>query len=140
MVSITPSSGSPADSRAALERELRRVDDRLRSLALKRLSAPLPRQQVSVAQATWTLAQLLADAAAGIESRSEPHPPAPRALPTLREHALADQLAVVGTDVVLAAAGLADDVEVWDHAVRRPLVEVLAAAAEAVVALRRVLP
>jgi hypothetical protein len=132
-----PSSGE--DARAQLARELRRTGDRLASLSLARLSGPTSGHE-SLAVRVRETAQRLADAAAGIEARDRPRPPAPRPLPTLREHALADQLAVTGTDVWLASVGLAHDVPVWDHAVRRPLGEVLTDTCEAVAALRRALP
>ncbi|HSF26003.1 MAG TPA: hypothetical protein VLC50_00645 [Actinomycetes bacterium] len=137
LTSTDPASGE--DARAGLERELRRTCDRVATLTLARLTAAAPAAD-SPADRVRETAQRLVEVAAGIEAREAPSPPVPRGLPTLRAHALADQLAVTGTDVLLVAAGLPDEASVWDHAVRRPLAEALAGALEAVVALRRALP
>jgi len=137
LTSTDPPSGEAA--RGGVERELRRTCDRVATLSLARLSASTPGHESLAARVRQT-AQRLADVAAGIEARDHVMAPPYVVKPNLREHALADQLAVTGTDVWLAAEGLADDVQVWDHAVRRPLVEVLSDTREAVAALRRSLP
>ena len=137
LTSTDPASGEVPRER--LERELRRTCDRIATMTLARLTAVTPGVGSSVDAVRGT-AQRLVEIAAGIEGRDALGPPEPRVLPTLRAHGLADQLAVTGTDVLLVSDGLADDVQVWDHDVRRPLADVLAEALEAVVALRRALP
>ena len=85
-----------------LERELERVVDRVRHLALGRLAQPAP-PWASRELAARETAQLLADAAAELEGAP------PRRLPQLHASALGDQLAVTGRDVLLAArSGAAD--------------------------------
>lgn len=80
-----------------LPREVTRLADRLRSLTDVRLSRPLP-PYGSRADAAHAVAQLMADAAATLDG--EPR----RAVPRLTDFAVADQVAVTGTDLVSAAA------------------------------------
>ena len=91
---------SPADRYAA---DLERTVDRLRSLALHRLSADFT-PEATRADAARDLVQRLADAAADLVG--EPR----RDVPRLADAAVGDQLAVVGRDLLDAAdsAGRAD--------------------------------
>ena len=106
-----------------LAREVDRVADRLRVLAPQRLAAtadPYGRSVAAVASAT---AQLLADAAAALEAPGRGR----RELPQLPGHALGDQVAVTGHDLLSALA------EHPDEGVTR-------SALASLQALRRVLP
>lgn len=79
--------------------EVERLADRLRALSDVRLARPLP-PHPSRADAARAVAQLLADRAAQLEGRQ------PRELPRLPDLAVGDQVAVTGTDLVLAAAAV----------------------------------
>ena len=79
-----------------LAREVTRLADRLRSLTDVRLGRPLP-PYGSRADAAHAVAQLMADAAATLAG--EPR----RTVPRLNDFAVADQVAVTGTDLVTAA-------------------------------------
>jgi hypothetical protein len=89
----------------ALRIEVRRVADRLRSMSEERLTRPFP-PHASRAAAGLALAQLLADSSAALEGAP------PRRVPDLGPLAVGDQVAVTGTDVVTAAAGVPDDPQV----------------------------
>lgn len=91
----------PTDPVERLALEVRRVADRLRSLSLTRLAAPLP-PYASRADAGHALAQRLADAAAGLEG----HPR--RAVPRLGDESVGDQVAVTGADLVRIAPDAPD--------------------------------
>jgi hypothetical protein len=80
--------------------------------------------------------QALADAAAGIEGRDAPAPPADRAVPVLSVFALADQVAVTGGDLTAAGAGLDPATPIWSGGARRPLLDVLEALSERVERVR----
>lgn len=86
----------PQEPRARLAWEVERVADRLRSLSLARLAAPLP-PDASRADAAHGLAQRLADAAADLEGRERID------VPRLGDHVVGDQVAVTGQDLVAAA-------------------------------------
>lgn len=89
----------PAPAPTAAERfdaELARTVDRVRGLALTRLEAGFAPEPTR-ADAVRAVAQLMADAAAGLEG--EPR----RELPRTAVHAVGDQLAVCGHDLRLAA-------------------------------------
>ncbi|GAA0636579.1 hypothetical protein GCM10009547_46090 [Sporichthya brevicatena] len=98
------------------------IADRLRRMPESRLRR--------VADAAHALAQDLADAAAGVESRVADVPPALRPVPTLSVFAVADQVTVTAHDLTAAAAGLDPGTDVWWEGARRPLGDVLAALAE----------
>ena len=82
-----------ADARDRLERELRRVADRLRTLGVARLERAGEDGRSPAARAHET-AQTLADLAADACGRRR------RALPVLPAHAVADQVTVTGTDLL----------------------------------------
>lgn len=109
-MSLLDADPAPTDPRR-IELELSRVCDRLRSMALTRLSAR--RDGVtSPAAAAFALAQELADATARVESRSC------GSLPELADPAAADVLAVCGHDLVAALRCLPpgparDDLNRW---------------------------
>lgn len=118
-----------AQLREELAREERRVVDRLRGLSLDRLGRA-PADGPAPAHAARACAQALADVAADLEAGPR------RPVPVLAAHAAADQVAVTAHDVAQAAAGHAPADVVGD----RTAVDALAAAVDAVVALRRALP
>jgi hypothetical protein len=89
-----------------------------------------------VADAGRELAQALADAAAGVEGRHDPAPPASRPVPVLSVFAVADQVAVTGHDLAAAGAGLDPATAVWSDGVRQPLQDVLKALAARVEGVR----
>jgi hypothetical protein len=78
------------------EADLERTVDRLRGLALARLSAPFE-PEATRADAAHALAQRLADLAADVAG--QPH----RVVPRLADHAAGDQVAVCGRDLLDAA-------------------------------------
>ena len=129
----TDESGSPLpDTQSYLISHL--LDDcanRLRRLPESRLN--------KVAGSARDLAQLLADAAQGIENRTDERPPEPRTVPTLSIFALGDQLAVTAGDLAAAARGLGPAELVWWRAAREPLETVLQAAHGAAEHLRQAL-
>jgi hypothetical protein len=69
---------------------------------------------ISRAGAGHQLAQLLADATAGIAGRSADTVPASRPVPIIDMFALGEQIAVTGHDLVLELEGLPDRELVWD--------------------------
>jgi hypothetical protein len=88
-----PGGSSHDDARNRLDRELRRVADRLRTLGVARLERAGEDGRSPAARAHET-AQALADLAADACKRGR------RALPVLPAHALADQVTVTGTDLL----------------------------------------
>jgi len=86
--------GSDDDPRARLDRELRRVADRLRTLAPARLERS-GEDGGSPATHAHEAAQALADLAADAQGRGR------RAVPVLPAHALADQVTVTGNDLLV---------------------------------------
>lgn len=123
---------------AELAADVRRVADRLRSLSQARLAAALP-PHPSRAAAARAVAQVLADAAQGIEERTAAGEPTWRVVPELSDFAVGDQLAVTGHDLLAAADGLPVDAQVWTRAGRRPVGEVVGDAAGRLAELRRAL-
>jgi hypothetical protein len=115
--------------------EVRRLADRLRSLSDTRLARPLP-PHASRADAAHDLAVHLAVAGQGVEERAAPRPPGWRTVPRLDDFAVGDQVAVTGTDLARAAAGLPAAEPVWTPAGRRPLGEVVTEAARRLRELR----
>jgi hypothetical protein len=106
-----------------LRLEVARTADRLRTMSLVRLGAPLPAGS-SRAGAALALAQELADAAARLAGRPR------RLLPALPEPSAGDVLAVCGLDLAEEAAARAGEPAAQ---------EACRAAVTALVALRRVL-
>lgn len=90
----------PTAPRERVEVELARVVDRLRSMSLARLAAPLPPYD-SRADAAHALAQRLADAAAAVAGQPS------RPLPRLGDPVVGDQVAVTGHDLLAATAAAA---------------------------------
>lgn len=84
-----------------VSRELVRVADRLRVIGPRLAARDAPDAAASLEPARQVL-QALADLAAGAEGRS------PRVVPQLAPHALADQVLVLGHDVVQAALATRD--------------------------------
>ncbi len=118
-----------------LEWELSRLADRLRSLSDVRLGGPFPPHE-SRAVAALDLAQLLADAAQGVEERACLQPPVSRVVPDLGVFALGDQVAVTGRDLVAATVDADPDIEVWIAGRRIRAREVIATMTESVRSLR----
>lgn len=112
-------SGAGAGERYAVQ--LGRTVDRLRSLAIARLSAPFEPEPTR-ADAAHRLAQRLADVAAGLDGGGS------RSLPRLADPAVGDQVAVCGHDLLDAAAA---------HGDREQAEAVLVAAAADLLDLRR---
>ena len=83
----------PPEDPARLERESGRTADRLRSLSLVRLAAPLPDGR-SRGAAAIALAQAMADRAADLAGRSR------QQLPDLPDASAGDAIAVCATDLV----------------------------------------
>jgi hypothetical protein len=81
------------DLRERLDRELRRVTDRLRTLDVGRLERPGPDGRTPAEQA-HDAAQALADLAADAVRRGR------RSVPVLPAYAVADQVAVTGHDLL----------------------------------------
>jgi hypothetical protein len=129
-----------------LGRDIERVSDRLRGLSDARLAAVAP-PYASRAAAARATAQVLADAAAGLEATDMPaghgagsaDVPVWRELPELIDLSAGDQVAVTGHDLLAAAKSAAPDEHVWRRHGRRTAQEVLTDAAEALAALRRLL-
>jgi hypothetical protein len=90
----TSQDGSEDESRARLDRELRRVADRLRTLGPARLERA-GEDAASTATLAHEAAQALADLAADAQGRGR------RAVPVLPAHALADQVTVTGNDLLV---------------------------------------
>ena len=127
------------DLRRALEREVARVADRLRELGQARLQQPVG-EHASRAEAGRWVAQALADAAQELEAATNGTLPGRRELPRLSDFAVGDQVAVTGTDLLLAYAAVPPDAAVPspEPAPRTPD-EVLAAALSALRDVRRLL-
>lgn len=123
----------PTEPRARLTWEIDALADRYRGLSQARLRGALPSpvaftrpaagtgghepadgSRVSRAGAGHRLAQLLADAAAGVAGRAADVPPASRPVPIIDLFALGEQIAVTGHDLVLELEGLQDRELVWD--------------------------
>ncbi|MGQ7294822.1 hypothetical protein [Quadrisphaera sp. KR29] len=85
------------------ERELGRVLTRLAALGPSRLSRSAGEGRPAPAELVRPALQELADAAAAAEGRE------PRSVPALADRALGDQLAVLGRDLLTAAAATGDD-------------------------------
>jgi hypothetical protein len=128
----------PAGLPERLAAEVARVSERLRTMPLARLSAPLPPYQ-SCAEAAHALAQRLATGAQGIEDRGSPDPPRWRQVPRLADHAVGDQVAVTGRDLLDALATADPGCEVWTPAGRRGVAEVVEELVGALGELRRAL-
>ncbi len=124
--------------RAELAVDVRRVSDRLRSLSHARLREPVP-PFPSRAAAGLEAARVLAVAAHGIEERAGADEPSWRQLPELADFAVGDQVAVTGQDLLAALEGLDPAETVWASATRRPARNVVAEAAAALAATRRLL-
>lgn len=127
-------SAPSGDLRERLVTEVTRVSDRLRSMSLSRLEAPLPPHTSRVA-AAHSVARTLTLLAQGVEERERDYP-SYRELPEADALTAADQLAVCGHDLVLASAGLADDTPVWSGMTRSTVGAVLAEADAALRLLR----
>jgi hypothetical protein len=125
-------------ARDRLATDVRRVADRLRSLSPARLAAQAP-PHASRATAARVTAQVLADAAQGIEERDRDDEPIWRSLPTLHDFTVGDQVAVTGHDLLTAAAAVAAAEPVWAHGARRTAQEVFADAARRLEELRGLL-
>lgn len=121
-----------------LGRDIDRMSDRLRGLSEARLAAAAP-PHASRAAAARATAQTLADAAAGLEARADPMAPTWRTLPELGDLAAGDQLAVTGHDLLTAAQQAGPDDHAWARHGRRSAHQMLAEAAAALTALRRLL-
>jgi len=119
-----------------LGRDIERVADRLRGLSEARLAAAAP-PHASRAAAARATAQVLADAAAGLEAGAGL--PRWRELPVLIDLSAGDQVAVTGHDLLAAARSAAPDDPVWARDGRRTAHDVLAEAADGLAALRRLL-
>ena len=89
----------PAAVREALEADLRRVVDRLRTLSPAQLAGAVGAHP-SRAAGGRAVAALLAVAAQGIEERSSGVEPRWRPLPELSDFAVGDQVAVTGKDLL----------------------------------------
>jgi hypothetical protein len=113
--------------REELPAVLRRLADRLSTLSLTRLAAPVEGHE-SRAMAAHALAGRLAALAQGIEERSTADPPDWRELPWIADGVVADQLVVVGADLVAALHAVDDDTPVWTRAGKRTVVLVVDAA------------
>jgi hypothetical protein len=125
-------------ARSELARDVDRVADRLRGLSQARLAAAAP-PHASRGAAARVTAQLLADACAGLEAGLNHVTPTWREVPELSDFAAGDQLAVTGHDLVAAAELVAPDDLAWARGGRRTAHELLAAAADALATLRRLL-
>jgi hypothetical protein len=124
--------------REDLAADVRRVADRLRGLSQARLHAPVP-PFASRAAAAREVARVLALAAQGAAASDLAHEPAWRQLPALADFAAGDQVAVTGHDLLAALDGVDPAADVWVSGGRRTAREVVAEAAEALAAIRRLL-
>jgi len=124
--------------REDLAADVRRVADRLRGLSQARLQAPVP-PFASRAAAAREVARVLALAAQGAAASDQVHEPAWRQPPALADFAAGDQVAVTGHDLLAALDGVDPAADVWVPAGRRTAREVVAEAAEALAAIRRLL-
>jgi hypothetical protein len=121
-----------------LAADVRRVADRLRGLSQARLQGPVP-PFGSRAAAAREVARTLAVAAQGLVERGKDDEPAWRLPPDLADFASGDQVAVTGHDLLAALAGVDPAAQIWAPGARRTAREVVAAAAEALAATRRLL-
>ena len=119
----------------SLAREVQRLADRLRTLSDVRLRQAWSSSQTRAA-AVLEVAQALAEVSQGIEERSAVREPCWRVLPDIGVLALGDQVAVAGTDVVVAASGVPADELVWCRSGPQPLGAVVAELGQTVRALR----
>jgi hypothetical protein len=127
--------GSLPDELAA---DVRRMSDRLGGLSESRLHGPVP-PHASRADAARTAARALAVAGQGLEERDATAEPAWRTLPRLADHAVADQVAVAGHDLLTALAGVAQGEVAWAPGGRRTAREVVVNATETLAATRQLL-
>ena len=127
----------PADPREVISREIGRLHDRLLSMSADRLAAELPPwpSRAAAAHATARRMTLLAQ---GVEARDEAAP-LYRELPDVPDRVVADQLAVCVADLLLASADVPDETPVWAGVTRSTMGEVVAEAAQALTALRRLI-
>jgi hypothetical protein len=114
------------------------VADRLRGLSQARLSGPAP-PHASRADAGRAAAQALADAAQVLAERASGTVPARRPLPRLGDFAVGDQVAVTGRDLLDELPGCPPEAVVPADGGARPARDVVAAAAAALAATRRLL-
>jgi hypothetical protein len=124
--------------REDLAADVRRVADRLRGLSQARLQGPVP-PFASRAAAGREVARVLALAAQGAAASDLAHEPAWRQPPALADFAAGDQVAVTGHDLLAALDGVDPAADVWVPGGRRTAREVVAEAAEALAAIRRLL-
>jgi hypothetical protein len=89
----------PGAVRADLEADVRRVAERLRTLSEAQLAAEAPPYPTG-ATGGRAVAQVLADAAQGLEERDSGVEPLWRELPALSDFAVGDQVAVTGHDLL----------------------------------------
>jgi hypothetical protein len=108
-----------ADELARARTALARLVKRAASLPLRAWRDPALRADARA------LAQRLAEVAQGVEGRLAPSAPAPRKLPELPEHALADAIAVTGADALDALAAVPADEPVWLGVARRSAADAL---------------
>jgi hypothetical protein len=128
----------PTPEQAAGE-SLSRLVDRLRSMALPRLSRPTEALAgQSLAAAGYELARWCVAAEAGVQGRTADRPPAARTLPRLADLSTGDQLWVVGYELLMALAEVPDGDEVWLEGRRVPPVVMLDAFVNHVTTLRAV--
>ena len=132
--------GWPAGLRDELDADVRRVSDRLRSLSQAKLAAPVGGFS-SRADGARKVAQVLAEAAQGVEERGAAAEPAWRRVPQLSDFAVGDQVAVVGHDLLAALDSVAPGDDVWSRGQpsRRTALSVVTAAAAELATLRRLL-
>lgn len=130
-----PSGSAGPRGPAALARDVERVADRLRGLSEARLAQPVAGHP-SRAAAALAVAQLLAEAAQGLEQRSEPEEPSWRSVPALGDLSAGDQLAVTGHDLVAASRAVEPGAAVWARGRRRTAAAVLDEAAGRLAELR----
>ncbi|MGQ0625195.1 MAG: hypothetical protein ACT4PP_11180 [Sporichthyaceae bacterium] len=107
------------------------ASDRLRTLPESRLRR--------VEESVRAVLERLAELGAGIEARAVATPPRAPAVPELSVFALGDQLAVLGTDVVVGLDALARGDLVWLAGDRAPAARALEAAAQWLGELRALL-
>jgi hypothetical protein len=124
---------------AALRSEIARVADRLRTIPHAQLSAPCP-PYGSRADAGRRAAQILADAAAGVEAAAQASPPHWPELPALGDFAVGDQVAVTGRELVDALSALPSPEQwVWTRDGRRTAADLAADVRRELGRVRRVL-
>ncbi|MDQ1627764.1 MAG: hypothetical protein QOI54_1508 [Actinomycetota bacterium] len=116
--------------------DVRRVAERLSSLSQARLTGAVP-GFASCADAARRTAQVLADAAAGLEAGQ--HAPSWREVPLLGDFSVADQVAVTGHDAAAALGRAAPTDPAWTREGPADAGRVLADARGALAELRRLL-